>query len=94
MVYVFFFGIFLGYAHFDIVKLLIERGANVNYYTESTSTPLRAACYIGKIDIVKFLINHGANVNTVNESNSTCLMIASQRGVYIYIFHKFVICYL
>lgn len=35
--------------HLNIVKLLIKHGANVNHRTKSQSTPLRAACFDGKI---------------------------------------------
>lgn len=72
--------IFLGSGHLEIVKTLIENGANVDSCTKTKSTPLRAACYLGRSDIVKYLIEHGANVNVTNVYNSTCLMIASYKG--------------
>lgn len=75
---------FLGKGYLEIVKVLIDNGAIVDYCTETKSTPLRAACYLGRADIVKVLIEHGANVNITNIFNSTCLMIASFKGTLYY----------
>ncbi|XP_050524337.1 protein fem-1 homolog B [Daktulosphaira vitifoliae] len=69
-----------GSGHLEIVKILLENGAFVDYCTKTKSTPLRAACYLGRLDIVKSLVENGANVNATNIFNSTCLMIASYRG--------------
>lgn len=74
---------FIGSGYLEIVKVLIDNGAIVDYCTEKKSTPLRAACYLGRADIVKYLIENGANVNITNIFNSTCLMIASYKGIYI-----------
>lgn len=59
---------------------MVQKGAQVNHTTRSKSTPLRAACYHGRLDIVKYLVHHGANVNMVNNFNNTCLMISAHRG--------------
>ncbi|XP_022173057.1 protein fem-1 homolog B-like [Myzus persicae] len=72
----------------EIVKILVENGANVNFLTETKSSPLRAACYLGHLNIVEYLVEHGANVNLTNIYNSTCLMIASHNN------HKDVVEYL
>ena len=72
--------------HLDIVKLLVENGANVNYNTTAQSMPLRAACYEGRRNIVEYLIEQGANVNLCNEYKNTCLMIAAYKG------HEDVVC--
>ena len=47
----------------DNVKLLVERGANVNSTTKTNSTPLRAACFDGHFEIVQFLVEKGAGRN-------------------------------
>ena len=46
--------------HTEIVRLLVERGANVNSTTKTNSTPLRAACFDGHYEIVQFLVERGA----------------------------------
>ena len=49
--------------YMDIVKLLIEKGANVNAKKQE-DTPLVMASARGHIDIAKFLIEKGAEVNS------------------------------
>jgi len=49
--------------HVEIVKLLIERGANVNLKGEAWYGPLHAAAMGGHVEIVKLLLEHGADVN-------------------------------
>ncbi len=67
-----------GAGHLPIVKLLVKSGADVNHTTKSSSTPLRAACFDGRVDIVKYLIEEGhADFNIANKFNNTCLMIAA-----------------
>ncbi|XP_065904061.1 26S proteasome non-ATPase regulatory subunit 10-like [Dysidea avara] len=46
----------------EIVKFLIEKGANVNARSLG-STPLHVAVTNGREEIVKFLIEKGTNVN-------------------------------
>ncbi|CAH1711998.1 protein fem-1 homolog B [Aphis gossypii] len=72
----------------EIVKILVENGANVNFLTETKSSPLRAACYLGDLNTVEYLVEHGADVNITNIYNSTCLMIASHNN------HKEIVEYL
>ena len=46
--------------HSGIVRLLVDRGANVNSTTKTNSTPLRAACFDGHFEIVQYLVQKGA----------------------------------
>ena len=66
--------------HYNIVKLLVENGADINLPTDDGSTPLRPPCVKGNFEIVQYLVEHGANVNAVNDDKETCLMIASYKG--------------
>lgn len=52
----------------------------MNHKTNTDSTPLRAACFDGRLDIVQYLVNHNADVNLPNAYNNTCLMISSYKG--------------
>lgn len=63
-----------------MVKLLVKHGANVNHQTKTLSTPLRAACFQGRLDIVSYLVAHGAEVNMTNAYNNTSLMISAYKG--------------
>ena len=40
---------------FHLVEALVNAGADVNHVTRTNSTPLRAACFEGRLDIVKYL---------------------------------------
>jgi len=51
------------YAHTDVVKLLIERGVNVNTMTQMGSSALGYAAMGGHRDVMKILIDNGANVD-------------------------------
>ncbi|CAF1443666.1 unnamed protein product [Didymodactylos carnosus] len=66
--------------HIDIVKILVEHGADVNHRTKNGSTPLRTACYDGHFAIVKYLVEHGADVHTTNVHGHTCLMLTAYKG--------------
>jgi ankyrin repeat protein len=49
--------------HVDVVKLLIENGADVNLKGEAWYGPLHAAAANGHIEVVKILLENGADVN-------------------------------
>ena len=49
--------------HYDIAKLLVSKGADVNFSSIFGKTPLYSAVYGGNIDIVKLLLDNGAKVN-------------------------------
>ncbi|MGL5808116.1 MAG: ankyrin repeat domain-containing protein, partial [Xenococcaceae cyanobacterium] len=42
--------------HLEMVQLLIEAGANVNIYSDSTNHPLLWAIFEGHQDIVEYLV--------------------------------------
>lgn len=64
----------------NIVKMLIDRGANVNEQDGNGITALMEASYNSRIETVRLLINRGANVNEKDNNESTALMFASDSG--------------
>ena len=62
--------------YLDIVKMLIQSGAQINHATESNSIPLRPACFDGRLDIVEYLVDNGADIDMPNKDKFTCLMTA------------------
>jgi len=69
-----------GAGHKVIVKTLVEAGADVNHVTKTNSTPLRAACFEGRLDIVQFLCENRADFQISNKYDNTCLMISCYKG--------------
>lgn len=64
------------YGDLDLVKLLIEMGADVNAstiiklgggHTSTSGTPLHLAAQYGHLEVVKLLLNNRAHVNATNE---------------------------
>jgi len=72
----------------EIVKLLVELGANVNCTNEFMRTPMHYAAAGGHLDAVKVLYGAGANLQAVDFRGSTPLhdaAAAKHRKVYIYL---------
>ena len=49
--------------HADVVKLLIQSGADVNLQGEAWYGPLHRACENGHVEVAKILLENGADVN-------------------------------
>jgi ankyrin repeat protein len=63
----------------EIVRLLLEAGANVNG-SEREETPLHIAAEYGAIDAARVLVAAGANLNPINENGFTPLQLAIDKG--------------
>ncbi|XP_074642183.1 protein fem-1 homolog A-like [Tubulanus polymorphus] len=64
--------------HVDVVKSLIQHGADVNGMSDTQSTPVRSACYMSNIDIVKLLVENRADIHKPNINGGTCLINSVQ----------------
>jgi len=67
--------------YFDIVKLLVENGADLEQQYESANydTAIITASIYGR-DILEYLIKKGANINYQNSKGETALMNAARKG--------------
>jgi ankyrin repeat protein len=73
-----------GAGHLEVVKLLLERGANPNAPEPGiapTGGALHAAISGKHYEIVKLLLEHGADPNAEVESSGNCLSMAKWSGV-------------
>ena len=61
----------------EIVRVLIEHGADVTMQDKAHSTPLHLASSMGNTEIVRLLLQHGADVATQDENNRTPLHLTS-----------------
>jgi ankyrin repeat protein len=64
----------------DMVKFLVDKGANLNYGSVNGTTPLMLAATNGHLDVVKFLVDKGADVNAKDHKGGTPLMAAVCEG--------------
>ena len=64
----------------EIVKLLLEAGANVNLQDSHGNTALMWASSKGHIEVVRLLLESGAKVDLQNKDGATALMWASGDG--------------
>jgi len=70
------FNLAIANGHLDIVKSLIESGANVDSLDKSLMTPLHYAASKGCADIIRLLIEKGASINAVSGDSKTPLILA------------------
>ena len=60
--------------HIKIIKLLIERGADVNITTTNRGTALMAASLYRHLDVVRLLLDNGADVNSKNNEEGDSVL--------------------
>ena len=58
----------------EVVKILLEKGAEVNYQNAEKEFALMLAARVGEAELVKQLLEGGANVNLRGKAESTVLM--------------------
>ena len=68
-----------GEGKLDVVRYLLDEGADVNARENWGSTPLIEAAYSGHIDVIKELLLRGADINVISEQG-TALDIAINRN--------------
>jgi ankyrin repeat protein len=60
----------------DMVKLLVENGAEVNIQSDDGSTALMLAAMNEKLDVVIYLLQHGADPSKKNKAGKSALDLA------------------
>ena len=66
--------------HLEIMRLLIEHGADPNKAKANGATPMHMAVQQGHLDIVKLLIEHDADPNKAQPNGATPVFMAAQAG--------------
>lgn len=61
----------------EVVRFLLENGANVNVIDNQGWTPLMVASYLGCVQIAKVLLDHGADTKPINKQKMTALDLAT-----------------
>ena len=67
-------------SHTELVKLLLEHGADANIKSEYGYTPLYRACDKDNTEVVKLLLEHGADVNSKDNYGNTLLYSACKNN--------------
>jgi len=55
------------------VKLLLERGADIETRDDGGKTPLSSAAFPGRVDVVQVLLDSGADIETRDDGGKTLL---------------------
>ncbi|XP_014277233.1 26S proteasome non-ATPase regulatory subunit 10-like [Halyomorpha halys] len=63
-----------------VVRMLIQKGVDVNLKTKRGKTALHLASAEGSLELVKALVQHGAAVNSLNDRGTSALMVACAKS--------------
>jgi uncharacterized protein len=64
----------------ELVKFLIDHGADINATQTGGYTPLHAAAHNGDEELIKFLLEHMADINAMTDSGKTPMELAIASG--------------
>ncbi|XP_063404286.1 alpha-latrotoxin-Sg1a-like [Mytilus trossulus] len=64
----------------EIVKILVESGADVNFCDNNNRSPLFVASEEGHSDVVSYLIKNGGDVHMCNEHGTSPLLASIENG--------------
>ncbi len=68
------------HGHVETVKLLLDRGADINAADATGWTALHGAAYFGSAEIIQLLLDRGARIPESNWYTPTLLHLAESRG--------------
>ena len=68
------------YDHEDVVRLLLEKGVNVNEEDDDIDPPLNLACYHNNSSMIQLLLDHGAKIEGKDSQALTPLFRAVAMG--------------
>ncbi|KAJ5651018.1 uncharacterized protein N7484_004741 [Penicillium longicatenatum] len=66
--------------HFEVVKFLIEKGADISIPNSARWTPVNSAAESGHLEVVKILVENGADIEVPNTTSMTPLYSAALRN--------------
>ena len=67
--------------NFELVKLLVSNGADVNIANNNGDTPLIDAAYLGKLENLRYLLANGADVSLKNNQGKTAFDVAKSSEI-------------
>ncbi|HEX5472427.1 MAG TPA: ankyrin repeat domain-containing protein, partial [Lacipirellulaceae bacterium] len=66
--------------HMDMIKALVEAGANINERSRLGRTPLMWAANDGHIDVIRYLLKKGANPALLDDNGESAAGLAEKNG--------------
>ena len=66
--------------HLDIVRLLLEAGADMDAARQNGATALQQAAWNGYLNVVRFLLEAGADKDAARQDGTTAVIGAAQNG--------------
>lgn len=69
-------GAAVGTASIDMIKLLLDCGADINYDADPVGSPLHIAIRNRNVEIVQLLLSRGRNVSVPSRLHDSCLRVA------------------
>ena len=66
--------------HLEVVRLLLEAGANKERKGKTGATALILAAETGRLEVVRLLLQAGADKDAANENGKTALILAAEKG--------------
>ncbi|KAM6899978.1 histone-lysine N-methyltransferase EHMT2 [Xenentodon cancila] len=66
--------------HVEVIKVLLNRGADVSIKDKELNVCLHWAAYAGSVDIAELVLNAGCSLSSVNMHGDTPLHIAAREG--------------
>jgi ankyrin repeat protein len=73
---------------FDIVRILVGKGAKADGVSRSGNTPLFVACQKNHLDVTKFLIERRANIDIVSDDGKSPLFAGFRSFSFIPFLHS------
>jgi len=64
--------------HIEIVRMLVEKGADINVKDKHGNTALMHACLNMQVGTAFYLIDNGADLTITNDQGKTAMDIASK----------------
>jgi ankyrin repeat protein len=71
-----------GTGNLELVKALINSGADLNAFNKFHETPLQKATELNQLSTVKALVEHGADLNTQRNDGWSPLYTAGMLAIY------------
>lgn len=69
-------------SNIDIIRALLEAGADVNYPTHHQSALAKALSFKNKTEVISALLGAGANLDKINAAGESAFMIAARNSTF------------